>query len=784
MAKILTRIFLGFALISMLFTAVTAFRYPGFFRHGLVEMTQNGFHEFMIWVKFGYYYLPAFSQFEYNKETGYWDLEVSYKEIKNASSPDNYKLGVMQWHRGEFQEAIQLIEKDIDEEGESESKLFWLGMAYMRQAEAVNCFNKLKEASAASKQADHVALEDITKLADHGSSHHGMMCSLPLKVHHESRKYSEMAANTFLKLLNEYDSGDTRYKWLLNFSLMTVDQYPAAVPEEYRIKGGFERVFYGEDAAKKKEKYKDLVFTDRAREFGVDTNDTGRGVAVEDFDGDGYLDIVTGSFFSGVKLYRNKAGTGFEDKTTDSGLSATKQVHVITAADYDNDGDYDLFMGRPFSQPLLFRNKGDGVFEDVTVESGIGRATGADEYTSFSWVSAWGDVDNDGDLDLFVSHWGMPIPFAGAVSLPAMRSTLFINTNGKFEDQTDQYGLADFVENEEIIGAAFGDYDADGDQDLFLSSMMSNSSVLLDNVNGKKYKLARRFKEKGFTASFIDLDHDGNLDIFQGSVATGESVLSRAAFDEGWDKYSSGYLTVFMQRNGEYIAETDLFEGMMPTATMGASYGDLNNDGCWDFYIGTGNPSPWMVIPNMMYVGKPSGNGCEMSFENISMLNGFGTIQKGHGIVFNDFDEDGDQDIYSSLGGMWPGDAWFNQYFVNESHTNNAWVKIRLRGYQSNRSGIGAMIKVVARQNGSEQDFIRYYHMDNHTGFGSAPYQAHIGLGQADVINRIEVCWPGKDVMRIYSGEINKHLLLQETGGEAGSKCFKKTQAESMHAGL
>src|SRR5262249_2602646 len=152
-----------------------------------------------------------------------------------------------------------------------------------------------------------------------------------------------------------------------------------------------------------------------------------------------------------------------------------------------------------------------------------------------------------------------------------------------------------------------------------------------------------------------------------------------SVFGEDFGKYHSGHTTVFVQTaDGRFEDRSDFFE--MPIATMGASFGDLNNDGALDFYLGTGSPEGWFILPNLMYLGETEGTRCTGRTTNISMLHGFGTIQKGHGIVFFDFNNDGKQDVYSSLGGMWPSDRWPSQFFVNESDLKNAFVKIRLRG--------------------------------------------------------------------------------------------------------
>ena len=131
--------------------------------------------------------------------------------------------------------------------------------------------------------------------------------------------------------------------------------------------------------------------------------------------------------------------------------------------------------------------------------------------------------------------------------------------------------------------------------------------------------------------------------------------------------------------------------------------------------------------------------------------------------MFFDFDHDGDQDIYSSLGGMWPGDAWPNQMFVNESSLNHHWIKLRLRGRQTNYYGVGARVRVVAKRP-SGRLIYRHHHMDNKTGFGSAPYIAHIGLMDAGTIERIEVFWPVSRKTVAYSAEAGGMYELDEDG--------------------
>lgn len=167
--------------------------------------------------------------------------------------------------------------------------------------------------------------------------------------------------------------------------------------------------------------------------------------------------------------------------------------------------------------------------------------------------------------------------------------------------------------------------------------------------------------------------------------------------------------------------------------TMGCNFGDLDNDVWRDFYLGTGDPSVAMIIPNRMFR-----NDGGRRFQDVTTAGGFGHLQKGHGVAFADFDHDGDQDLYESLGGANSGDVYRNAFFENPGTTNH-WIAFQLEGVQSNRPAVGARLKLtVATAEGR-----RTIHKTVNSGgsFGANPLRQHIGLGaarQADV----EICWP------------------------------------------
>lgn len=664
------------------------------------------------------------------------------------------------FHRGDFEAAISCWQKEIAAEGENEDRLFWLAMSYLRQAEASNCLVQLT-----ATPTNH----------EHAHEGHGSYCTLPLGRTHNLPESSALAVKTFQRLLDDYDRDNALYRWLLSWSAMTIAAYPEAVPPAYRPPAAFIDRFQGAGRDAMAQRYHELHFVDRAAELGVATLNSGRGAAVEDFDRDGDLDLVTGGGSDWVRYYENVLGANgarsFREHEEANDLRAASQPSVITAADFDNDGWVDVFAARPFESYRLLRNI-NGRFEDVTAASGLTDLLTSESMRAVTWVSAWGDIDNDGDLDLFLAQWGFRIPFRrGLMSLPRMDSKLLRNDAGRFVDVSHELGVEAVVRDEHYIGATFGDYDRDGDADLFLSSPLRGASFLLRN-DGSRFTVSDAYdrSESSFTAAFVDVDHDGRLDLFQGGFADARTSTEMAVFGKNLDLYQSGHSTVLLQRGERFEEDPLLFADALPMGTMGTSFGDLDNDGCYDFYLGTGNPESWFVLPNQMLIGRRDGRRCTGAVDNISMLEGFGTIQKGHGIVFFDFDDDGDQDIYSSLGGMWPADAWPNQFFINESRHENSWIKIRLRGRRSNFYGVGARLKVTAAT-ADDQTLVRTYQMDNRTGFGSAPYLAHIGLLDATKIREIEVFWPASGCTALYSATINELVVLDE------DKCLEQKNA-------
>jgi hypothetical protein len=512
-------------------------------------------------------------------------------------------------------------------------------------------------------------------------------------------------------------------RWLLNLTHGLKGTYPQGVPERLRVPWPL-----GSSSLP--------TFEEIAVGLGLDVVGQAGGSIMEDFDGDGDLDLLASSFHftDQLRFFENLGDGTFEDRTAAAGLEGLVGGLTFRHGDFDNDGHVDVFVlrggwEREEGQPnSLLRNNGDGSFEDVT------EAAGLLEYGP-TQAAAWADFDGDGWIDLFVGAE------AEMRENPprAHPSRLFRNRgDGTFEDVSEATGVA-------ILGfvkaAVWGDYDNDGWPDLFVSRF-DESNLLFRNPGG--WPEARPFEEVGgeagvreprlsFSTWFWDYDNDGWQDL----------LVLNFSFDP-WDEvfayldqpFDSDTPRLYRNRGDgtfEDVTPPDPLHGLF--FTMGSEYGDLDNDGFLDFYAGTGLPAMSVLFPNRMYRNL-GGTG----FEDVS-ASGFAHLGKGHGVSFGDIDHDGDQDVYAVMGGASQGDRYRNVLFENPGN-DNGWITLRLEGRVANRSAIGARLQVVLQEaDGSQRSVHRTVGQPG--SFGGSSLQEEIGLGSAESIVRIVVEWPG-----------------------------------------
>jgi hypothetical protein len=515
-------------------------------------------------------------------------------------------------------------------------------------------------------------------------------------------------------------------RWLLNIAYMVVGDYPAKVPPEWLIPPA---AFASEYDIKR--------FPDVAIQAGVDTIGLAGGSIIEDFDGDGFQDIMASSWGlrDRLRLFISDGNGRFEDRSEKAGLLGQLGGINLNHADYDNDGDADVYVMRggwlredgPHPDSLL-RNRGDGTFDDVTEAAGL---------LSFhpTHTAAWGDYNNDGFLDLFVGNED-----AGTGTHPVH---LYVsNGNGTFTDRARELGLGPILGF--VKGVAWGDYDNDGRLDLYVSRF-AESNLLFHN-EGKRFVDVTEQAGVGqplfsFPTWFFDYDNDGWLDIFVAGFDE-SPVDAVAALYLGTRRSEATPRLYRNNRNGTFSDVSRQAKVDRVLLTMSGNYGDLDNDGFPDFLLGTGAPDLNSLVPDRMFRNRDG-----RDFQDVTSSGGFGHLQKGHGVSFGDVDNDGDQDIFHVMGGWFSGDRYQSVLYQNPGHGHH-WITINLEGVRSNRAAIGARLRVRVLTPRGPRNI--YATAGTGGSYGSSTLQQEIGLGDATAIELIEVTWPASRTTQVF----------------------------------
>lgn len=578
-------------------------------------------------------------------------------------------------------------------------------------------------------------------------NHTASSCIFPLaeEAIHKSRRGSENALKIYSELLKN-DPQNLTYKWLLNVAYMTLGEYPESVPTEYLI------------PIMHKENPHIPRFKNIASHIGLDDNRLSGGVIIDDFNNDGFYDLVVSSWSlqDQLKIYINNGDGSFSESHKKAGIEGITSGLYINHTDYNNDGFLDIFVTRgawlgvaEFPNSLL-RNNGDGSFTDVTVEAGIfsKRPTQA---------VAWADFNNDGWVDCFIANESFN------KSNPC---ELFLNMkDGTFIDISEKVGVNITLFGK---GVATADYDQDGDQDIFISNMRGQNVLFRNDANPNNpygFNFTDVAEQAGvqeplssFPCWFFDVNNDGWEDIFV-------SGYSFDYYNEMSAEYAAELLDLpyrvetpklyLNQKDGSFKDVTKAYKLNTLMFAMGAGFGDLNNDGYLDFYVSTGEPNYNALLPNRMFLNIEG-----KQFDEVTEQGGFGHVQKGHSISFADLDNDGDQDVYAVMGGAYEGDVFFNALFENPIDENN-WIKLKLEGTTANKVGFGAKIKLVFEDGDKPREVYRT--VSSGSSFGENPFVQEIGVGKATDIRLIEIFWPSGKTQSFSNIAVNKKYLVNES---------------------
>lgn len=604
-------------------------------------------------------------------------------------------------------------------------------------------------------------------------NHTSASCIIPIakEGQHQKPEGSALAFDLYREILTAKPD-DLTSRYLLNVAAMTLGKYPHDVPPQMQLpKSYFASAPFP-------------AYTDIARELGLDRRGLAGGVAIDDFDRDGDLDIMHTSwgFHDQIMLHTNNGDGTFTEISTQAGLKGVTGGLNLRHADFNNDGHTDVLVLRgawlrdqgriPNS---LLRNNGNGTFTDVTVGAGI--------YSKRPTQNAvWADFDLDGWLDLFIGNES--IPEAGsAMNFP---SELYHNQkDGTFKEVSLQAGLQ---VNTFVKGSTGGDINNDGKEDLYISSLNAQNSLYLNRSDATGLKFENISVSAGtgephvsFPTWMFDYNNDGWLDIFVSAYSDGSDDLPAKVLRAHGKKDDPFRPRLYRNDRNNTFTDVSSSIGLVePAFTMGSNYGDLENDGYNDIFLGTGEPNLKSIVPNKMYR-----NNAGTSFHDITYTGGFGNIQKGHAAGFGDLDRDGDQDLYVVMGGSFEGDVYQNIFFENPIGQNNNWVVLKLEGVQSNRLALGARIELEIIENGKARKI--YEVVSSGSSFGGNSLQLEIGLGKADAIKSLKITWPTRTpvVQEFKEVVVNKAYFIKEGSSPEAIEYkyvpFKKSTSHEHH---
>ena len=491
----------------------------------------------------------------------------------------------------------------------------------------------------------------------------------------------------------------------------------------------------------------------------------GSGGGFFDYDGDGDLDIylVNGAVQTeGGQdqtphnvLYQNNGDNTFTDVTDKAGVGSRAYGTGAAVGDYDNDGDIDLYVTN-FGEDQLYRNNGDSTFTDVTTHAQVNNS-------NWGTSCAFADVDNDGHLDLYVANYAAYAPendirceergvhvYCGPHAYPAVHDTFYKNNgDGTFTDMSVLYRPSDLMP-QHGLGVTFGDYDADGDTDLYVANDQDPNFLFQNSGSGNFLEVAlisgvcyndMGKEEAGMGADFGDYDNDGWLDLTVSNYQTETN-------------------TVYHNHDGTFFTDNTITSGIAEVTHGYLGWGiklfDYDNDGYQDIFVANGHLMDNIAVlethvtyPQRNLLFRNLGDG---RFANVmSETDGLALEKVSRGAAIGDYDNDGDLDILVTNCNQRP------DLLQNAIGNRNNWIQIQVVGQKSNRSGIGAKIKVVTGTH------VQYWEVQSGGSYLSFhDLRAHFGVGKAEQIDLLEIRWLSGHIDRGKHLPVNRRFIAVE----------------------
>jgi hypothetical protein len=539
------------------------------------------------------------------------------------------------------------------------------------------------------------------------------------------------------------------------------------------------------------------------------------GIASSDYDGDGFYDLFIPDGVES-RLFRNRRDGTFEDVTAQAGLSGLDGVSVGVFADYDNDGHKDLFVSRTFQPNQLFHGNGDGTFSDATARAGIG----ADCCTT---VASWADYDNDGDLDLYVGRYldprkDIPTTFYARNGEP---NQLYRNNgDGTFTNVTTAAGVG---ETGLCLGTVWGDYDNDGDADLYVVNDFGRSTLYRNNSNGTFSDVTVESNTlaygAGMNASLADYDNDGHLDIYNTQIRSDHAWFAEPptvhryilnSFRQGvWKSDMPLYWEMFRQSGFGFVG---IFQKMASGNTLlrnkgdgtfedvskaahadppgwfwAASFADFDKDGWQDVYTVNGwvynDPGTEIEMEFLNNVvsrqaeyktgiffdpehfGRTSWHGYERNrylrnngdgtFVEMGRATGTDLIGNSRGVAVADFWNRGALDIAVSAS------ADRHALLKNGISNRNHWLAMELVGTRSNRDAVGARITITVKGKQQMRELVAG------DGYGSQnSLRQYFGLKDAGVVEELKVFWPRTGLAQTFRNVAADRIIVITEGSD------------------